>query len=136
MRLVLSLVLAVTVAAVPASGRARQQQQPDQSIAIGTTEVAVDVVVRDKDGRPIKDLTQADFELTEDGVPQEISSFRLVAREPGAAPNPKEGMAGVSAVALVFDRLTPEGRDLAKRAALSFVNEGMGPSDLVGVFTA
>lgn len=136
MRGVAALALAALVAAVaPAAGRPRPQDQDQQPVTLGTSEVSVDVVVRDKDGRPIKDLTKEDFELSEDGTTQEIASFRLVAREPGAAPIPKDGLTSVSAVALVFDRLTPEGRNLAKKAAESFVAEGMGPSDLVGVFT-
>ena len=38
----------------------------------------VDVVVRDKRGQPVRDLTQADFEVLEDGVPQTIGSFTPV----------------------------------------------------------
>jgi len=41
--------------------------------------VRVDVVVTDKDGRPVPDLTQADFALSESGVPQTIASFESVA---------------------------------------------------------
>ena len=41
----------------------------------GVTAVLVDVVVRDKRGQPVRDLTEADFEIVEDGVPQKIGSF-------------------------------------------------------------
>ena len=44
----------------------------------GVTAVLVDVVVRDKRGQPVRDLTQADFEVLEDGVPQTIGSFTPV----------------------------------------------------------
>src|SRR5690606_30443012 len=47
-----------------------------------------------------------------------------VAAESGGVP---------SVVALAFDRLTPEGRDLAHRAAKSFV-ESKQPEELAGVF--
>src|SRR5262245_39053047 len=61
------------------------QQRPDEpKIRIGTSEVTLDVVVRDKKGRPVKDLTAPEFEIYEDGVKQQIESFRLTLRESGA----------------------------------------------------
>ncbi len=41
----------------------------------GVNVVEVYVSVLDKDGRPVKGLTQDDFELSEDGRPQSISAF-------------------------------------------------------------
>ena len=38
----------------------------------------VDVVVRDRKGQPVRDLTQADFEVIEDSVPQKVGSFTTV----------------------------------------------------------
>ena len=43
--------------------------------ASGTTAVEVYVSVTDASGRPLRDLTQADFEILEDGVPQRIAAF-------------------------------------------------------------
>jgi len=37
--------------------------------------VIVDVVVTDANDKPVHDLTQKDFSVTEDGVPQRILSF-------------------------------------------------------------
>lgn len=127
----------------------KQDQKAEQKVTIGTSEVVVDVVVRDKKGRPVKDLSQADFEISEDGVKQQIQSFRLYQREGTEAeagtpkplgqpvekaaggPNP---FAGVSVVALVFDRLAPEARELAHKAALSYVANTFTPDDFAGVF--
>ena len=39
--------------------------------------VQVDVVARDKAGRPIRDLKQSDFVLLQDGKPQEVRAFEL-----------------------------------------------------------
>src|SRR4029453_18138816 len=53
-------------------------QEPHRAVATvkeGVTAVLVDVVVRDRRGQPVKDLTQADFEILEDGVAQTIGSF-------------------------------------------------------------
>jgi VWFA-related protein len=41
----------------------------------GVSAVLVDVVVTDRDGRPIADLTRDDFQVFEDGAPQTISTF-------------------------------------------------------------
>src|SRR6266478_8385250 len=58
------------------------KDQDIEKVVVGTNEVVLDAVVKDKKGRAIKDLTAADFEVSEDGVPQEVRSFRLVTREP------------------------------------------------------
>lgn len=40
--------------------------------------VRVDVIVSDRQGNPVHDLRQEDFEITEDGKPQTIQTFKLV----------------------------------------------------------
>jgi VWFA-related protein len=40
--------------------------------------VRVDVIVSDKQGNPVADLRQEDFEVTEDGKPQTIQTFKLI----------------------------------------------------------
>ena len=37
--------------------------------------ISVDVIVRDKSGAVVRGLTAADFEVREDGRPQEVASF-------------------------------------------------------------
>ena len=142
---------------------AQSQRPADQNqdrIVISKDEVLFDVVVRDKKGKLIKDLTLADFEVYEDGVKQNVDSFRFVSStvaETAAAPAPStntnapatttesketktpprtvpEEVAGVSAVALVFDRLSPESRLRARNAALSYLGESVKKTELVGVF--
>ncbi len=44
----------------------------------GITAVTTDVIVRDRDGRFVSDLTKDDFTVLEDGVPQTVTSFQLV----------------------------------------------------------
>jgi VWFA-related protein len=53
-----------------------QQEQP--VFRAGINYVRVDVIVTDRRGNPITDLTPEDFEVFEDGKPQEVDSFRLV----------------------------------------------------------
>ena len=40
--------------------------------------VRVDVIVSDRQGNPVHDLKQEDFEVTEDGKPQAIQTFKLI----------------------------------------------------------
>lgn len=51
------------------------QNQPRRVFRSGLNLVSVDVIVRDKSGAVVRGLTQADFEVREDGKAQEISSF-------------------------------------------------------------
>jgi VWFA-related protein len=44
----------------------------------GINFVRVDVIVTDRQGNPVADLQQSDFEVTEDGKPQTVESFKLV----------------------------------------------------------
>jgi VWFA-related protein len=152
----LSLVLAAALAADPAvavraSAQAAAQAPP--TFAVGTSAVAIDVVVRDKKGQLVKDLTAADFEVTEDGAKQKVESFTVVARgvealpAPGAptpaAPAPAAEPAAVPTIetpdapavlGLVFDRMSPGGRDIAHKAALTYLS-ARHEGDFVGVFS-
>src|SRR5262245_8780514 len=125
--------------------------QDDLKIRIKTAEVALDVVVRDKKGRPVRDLTAADFEIYEDGVRQTIDSFRLVLREAGTSETATRGKetpatptttpaaarertANPGVIALLFDRLSPDARSLARKAATVYAEESLMASDFTGVF--
>ena len=66
----------------------RGAQTPSQSTPVfrtGTTAVLLDIVVRDKRGRPIRDLRQDEITVLEDGAPREVKSFRLIEGTPGDA---------------------------------------------------
>src|SRR5215210_3100618 len=62
---------------------AAQNPQDEEVVRVNSQEVKLDVVVKDKRGRPIKDLKETDFEVYEDGVRQQIRSFRFVSSEAG-----------------------------------------------------
>lgn len=124
-------------------------QEPDEVIRVRSNEVRLDVVVKDKRGRQIRDLKVSDFEVFEDGVPQKIESFRFVTRESARATSEaKEQKSDVvtsdttpirkrstpSVTALVFDRLSPEARALARKAGLAYAQQGMGAGSFTGVF--
>ncbi len=108
--------------------------QPSATFAAGGSAVVVDVVVRDKAGKPVTDLRGPDFQLLEDDVQQTIGDVALVAPPPGttgaalptsAATAPTVDSKPVTAptfVALVFDRLSPEARALAYKGALAYLD--------------
>jgi len=65
-------------------GRPLAQEQAPPVFRGGIDAVSVDVIVTDKEGRPVTDLTAADFEVREAGDLQEVTSFRLVETGNGA----------------------------------------------------
>jgi VWFA-related protein len=58
-------------------------QDPQKPVTFRTRidSVSVDVTVTDKQGRPVTDLTPADFEIRESGKPQTIDTFKLVSSD-------------------------------------------------------
>jgi VWFA-related protein len=123
------------------------QSQSDQGkVKITTGEVLLDMVVRDKKGRIVKDLKASDVEVYEDGAPQKLESFRLITRAAEAEADKAKAAAGdqtkqppvpesgFSTVAMVFDNLTPDSRRYACQAAKAYANENVKSKDYVGVF--
>jgi len=157
---VLAVVLVGGVGAASLVTQAQQQQQPAAhatgTVQAGVTAVLVDVVVRDKHGMPVRDLQQSDFEVFEDGVAQTIGSFTPnfeeapapMAAPAGAAPAPAAAAApaapavdapakpnlGVPITALVFDRLSPEARQVAMKAAKTYLGDKKETPNYMGVF--
>ena len=149
------LVACAVLGALTVPGRA-QQQPPSRAQGVvnsGVTAVLVDVVVRDRRGQPVRDLTRADFDVLEDGVPQALGSFTPVfdvktpaaaearattappANPAPAAPAPPQPAANApTVIALVFDRLKPESRQLAVQAARSYVGSKQESDSYIGVF--
>ena len=90
---------------------AGQEQQPTRSTFRSTVDlVPVDVSVVDKNGRPVRDLTAADFSLLVDGKPRRIASAQFIAIESPieSAPPPREfttnaGAAAGRLIMLVID---------------------------------
>jgi VWFA-related protein len=77
----LILVLAAGVLViVPHAQDATSQQPPPQqpTFRAGIDSVSVDVVVTDRQGKPVRDLTKADFTIEENGKLQTIETFKFV----------------------------------------------------------
>jgi VWFA-related protein len=149
-----ALGLAIVGATRP-SAQAGGPTRDTQSFTAATTAILVDVVVRDRTGRPVTDLSAADFEVAEDGLPQKVDSFARVSRGAGigvgVAWKSHDATVAVSArgtsdspaldtppedatTALVFDHLSSEALRLAQRATLDYVPMNGESGVRVGVF--
>ena len=144
--------------ATPAGSSAAPQVSPETPVfSVQTSSVLLDIVVRDKRGKLVRDLTAADFEVSEDNVRQTVDSFRVVNNDaldegdaapaapasagvPKTAPAattsaaPETATAGPAVVAFVFDRMSADGRRMAHRTAMAYTERGYTGGDLVGVF--
>ncbi len=148
-------VIAAAMLLQAAPTETRQQQPAPQraqgTLTDGVTAVLVDIVVRDRKGQPVRDLTQSDFEILEDGASQSIGSFtRVFEGQPSTAassappssgaspaPPPPGGTLinpGPGVTALVFDRLRPEARRLAAQAARNYLGSTEESADFVAIF--
>ena len=154
--IVATVLLAVSITVHPRA-QAPSPRRADQPYTSATTAILVDVVVRDKRGRPVTDLAAGDFALSEDGVPQKIDTFTRVSRGSGigvgvawkspgttnvavASASPPAGAAPAeepqadATVALVFDHLSAENLRLAQRATLGYIPMNGESAARVGVF--
>jgi VWFA-related protein len=116
--------------------------------------VLLDVVVRDKKGRTVRDLRPDEIEVYEDGVRQQVGSFRFLdsraigeaiedaeqapTPNPAAATRPEPVRPGESRhlnlVTLLFDQLGQGSRVEARRAALAFLELENRPDVYFSVF--
>src|SRR2546430_16332669 len=73
----LLMACAVFLAAIPGQSQDKKQTRSDDQDVIKVTSnlVSLDVIVKDKKGRPITDLKAEDFTVSENGVPQKIEFF-------------------------------------------------------------
>jgi VWFA-related protein len=120
-----------------------QDQQPKTTFKSSVDLVPVDVSVLDRDGRPIGDLTAADFTLTVDGRPRRIASaeFIAVSRETAPDPVPSDHSSNVGAgngrlIMLLVDlgSLGPARGKYVLDAASNFIGQ-LNRSDRVGLHT-
>ena len=124
--------------------------QPPPIFRAGINFVRVDVIISDNKGNPVADLQQGDFEVTEDGKPQKIETFKLVKLDGGTADSIKEppreirndydeemeaARDDVRLFAIFLDDYhVRRGASLSARNPLAtFIQNNLGPSDMVGV---
>ncbi len=119
---------------------------PESTIRVTTTEVALDIVVRDKKGRQVKNLKPSDVEIYEDGVRQQVLSFRRVPgreeqhREAAGKPEPQQArstslpLREVNTVCIVFHNIDPVTRPHAVDVVKEFIKSNLPPETYIGIF--
>src|SRR5579863_4956094 len=138
-----------------------QQTVPGSDVIIrsSTREVLLEVVVRDAHGRLVKKIDPEQVSVYEDGVRQEIRSFRLVPGSevraqdekaekqvaenapvtplaPRSTPRPPfNPLRTVNVVCLILNDLTTDTRAFAFNAAKKFVDKELRPDTFIGVFS-
>lgn len=118
---------------------------PQGVIRSTSQEVLLDVVVRDKKGKSVRDLTAKDFEISDDGEKQTVRSFRFIggAESSGAgasAPvevrsNAVDPLRQVRIITLVFNRMGQEARTNARNAVNEMLKSEGGPNLFYAVFS-
>ncbi len=144
--LVSLLVLATTAIGWFQAPASSPTQIPAPTIRVSTHMVVVDVVVTDKQGKPITGLRPEDFVVEENGKTQKISTFATPGENtaagqplpPGIYSNrPQYRSPGGPVTAMLLDALNTPYSDqgYARRQMLSFVQQQYKPGQRMGVFS-
>jgi VWFA-related protein len=137
---------AVTALALSAGSLSAQAPAPAPASAevfpAGIEQVTVDVVVVDRKGEPVTGLTRDDFTVTDEGKPQQVTTFDQVkpqtASAPSAVPLRPRVVSNLTAPAdlgrlfvVVFDdiHMSPLNAQRAKSAIASFIDRGTQDGD-------
>lgn len=139
------LCLLLLASSVPGWAQSSDSPQQGSTIRVTESEVALDVAVRDKRGHQVKNLKQADVEIYEDGVRQQILSFRIapVREQKGRQDSPakvqKENesflpLRALNTVCIVFHNVDPVTRPHAIQIVKEFIRSNLPPESYIGVF--
>jgi VWFA-related protein len=146
---VVAVALIAALAVPAASARQQQAAQRGGTVTEGVRAVLVDVVVRDRRGQLVRDLSPSDFEILEDGVAQKIGSVTPffdnmpapVRPAPSADAKPSTTASGAAptdrgpiVTALVFDRLSSDAQRLAVQAAQNYLGKKEEAPNYIGIF--
>jgi VWFA-related protein len=145
LRFVLLIIFPLIVVQFISSQTAPQAPQ----LRVTTRMVQVSVIVQDQRGEPLVGLTKDDFELSDQGKPQQIAEFsvesaRVLPSMPAAPPvanvfsNRAEQQFGnsVSATAILIDTMNTEPKNMAfARRQLKTFFEEMQPLDRVAIYS-
>ncbi|HMF91670.1 MAG TPA: VWA domain-containing protein [Candidatus Angelobacter sp.] len=162
-----ALVLALLLPSLPAQQQSQQappapasQTQDRFKFKVESQLVLVNVVARDKQGKPVTDLKRDDFTILEDGKPQRIASFDFenldstplaagsgpaqvsVDGKPAAASKPilsrkdaEEALSNRRVIVLFFDlsSMGPDETQRAVDAARKYVQNKMTVADMIAI---
>lgn len=134
----LMLVIATLGISLPAQTPAPAASADEKATFKGRAEETVlDVVVRDKKGRLVKDLKESDFTVIDNGAPRPIKSFRIV--EGTEAINSTGGrmqldpLRQLRLITLVFQGGDQNAKKLARDAALELIKGELAQNVYISV---
>src|SRR5215208_3507340 len=147
-RVVLRAALLASIVAGVSLFAAPQGQAPSATFQVEVNFVDIDAVVTDARGNFVGDLTKDDFELLDEGRPQEISAFTLIdLPPPTASATARQSTARVSDVksnaepisgrlyVIVLDDLNvaPLRTQIVVKAARQLIERHFGPNDVAAI---
>lgn len=143
----------------PAAANPTAPQGQDETIRVGTTVVQMDVIVTDKTGRRIKNLTATDFQVLDEGAPQVVDYFtaiegssavradnRTATSSPASGTDQNKPAVPVTSlatpyqgrhIALVFDDLSLSAENFlrARRALAEYVTTKLTQNDMMALIS-
>jgi len=143
---VVSLLSLVATALIPALAQDAAPPPVEPTIRVTATEVALDLVVRDKKGRQVKNVKPGDVEIYEDGVRQQLLSFRMVpgreqvSKETSHNAAPQSGgstflpLRELNTICIVFHNIDPVTRPHAIEIVKEFIKSNLPPETYIGIF--
>lgn len=142
---------AVFLAAIPGQSQDKKQTATDDQDVIKVTSnlVSLDVIVKDKKGKPITDLRAEDFTISENGVQQKIEHFDSTLSGPGMTGQSTDAVASTeqkpksptgfprNIIVLVLDGQSTELGNLkhVREGMLKYIRERVTASDSVALFS-
>jgi VWFA-related protein len=131
----------------------QKDQQPPAGSPVfrtGINYVRVDVIVSDKNGTNVADLKQTDFEVLEDGKPQNVENFKFIKLDGGRIPDAdgpprpirndddeerEAARDDVRLFAVFLDdyHVRKENSIRVRQPIEQFVQTQLGPSDMIGL---
>jgi VWFA-related protein len=141
MRIRLLTIVVVGLAGSLALAAAQQTLPQQPTFRSGVRIVEVDAVVRDSDDRFVANLTKDDFEVLEDDVPQEIFSVSMLnipvdrrGRALDAEVQESSSRVSFNDIGRIYVLILNGGEpERIRRIAHEFVDEFLGPTDLMAV---
>jgi VWFA-related protein len=119
---------------LPAFAQAPPATAPQTpTVKVTTEEVLLDIIVRDKKGKPVTDIKPEELTVTDNGVRQAVTSFRLVAGSEAISQNgvtaKLDPLRQLRLVTLAFEPLAEiDQRKTARSAAIDLINGEQGAS--------
>ena len=126
---VLSFVMLLAAVLAPRPAPAQQAAAP--TVKTNVDEVLLDLIVRDKKGKPVTDLKPEDISILDNGAKQTITSFRLVsgtdALTSSGVKSALDPLRQIRVVTLAFAALAEvDQRKMARTAAIDLIKGDQG----------